>query len=172
MPSSRESSQPREQTQVSCIGGDSLPSEPQEAREEQAEEPEIKLPTFVGSQRKQANARKTTSASLTMLKPLTGQITTNYGRFLKRWECQTPYQSPEKPACRSRSNSQNQTWNNGLFLNWERSTSRLYIDIVYSTYTYNTSCVLPGWMKHMLKSRLLRRNINNLRYSDDTTLRK
>ena len=37
-----------------------------------AEEPEIKLSTFVGSQKKQENARKKifTSASLTTLKPL------------------------------------------------------------------------------------------------------
>ena len=27
-----------------------------------------------------------------------------------------------------------------------------------------------GWMKHKLKSRFSRRNINNLRYADDTTL--
>ena len=26
------------------------------------------------------------------------------------------------------------------------------------------------WMKHKLESRLARRNINNLRYADDTTL--
>ena len=39
---------------------------------EKAEEPEIKLPTSVGSQKKQGNSRKTsTSTSLTMLKPLT-----------------------------------------------------------------------------------------------------
>ena len=37
---------------------------------ETAEEPEIKLPTTVESQKKQENSRKT-SASLTMLKPLT-----------------------------------------------------------------------------------------------------
>ena len=38
---------------------------------EKAEEPEIKLPTSVGSYKKQKNPRKTsTSASLTMLKPL------------------------------------------------------------------------------------------------------
>ena len=38
---------------------------------EKAEEPEIKLLTFVGSKRKQENSRETsTSASLTMLKPL------------------------------------------------------------------------------------------------------
>ena len=39
---------------------------------EKAEEPEVKLTTSVGSQKKQENSRKTsTSASLTILKPLT-----------------------------------------------------------------------------------------------------
>ena len=46
---------------------------------EQAEEPEIELPTSVGSQKKQDNYRKTfTSASLTTLKSLTVGITTNW----------------------------------------------------------------------------------------------
>ena len=59
---------------------------------EKAEEPEIKLPTSVGSQKKQENSRKTpTSASLTMLKPLTVWITKNCGKFLKRWEYQTTF---------------------------------------------------------------------------------
>ena len=54
---------------------------------EKAEEPEIKLPTSTGSQKKQENSRKTsTSASLTMLKPLTVWITTDCGKFLKIWE--------------------------------------------------------------------------------------
>ena len=49
---------------------------------EKAEEPEIKLPTSVGSQKKQDNSRKTsTSALLTMPKPLTMWITTNCGKF-------------------------------------------------------------------------------------------
>ena len=39
---------------------------------EKAEEPEIKLPTPVGSEKKQEKSRKTsTSASLTTLKPVT-----------------------------------------------------------------------------------------------------
>ena len=43
------------------------------------EEPEIKLPTFTGSQRKQGNSKNASiSASLTMLKPLTVWITTNW----------------------------------------------------------------------------------------------
>ena len=49
------------------------------------EEPEIKLPSSVGSSKKQDNSRKT-SALLTMPKPLTVWITVNYGQFLKRWE--------------------------------------------------------------------------------------
>ena len=57
---------------------------------EKAKEPEIKLPTSAGSLKKQENSRKTaTSASLTMLKPLTVWITTNCGQFFTRWEYQT-----------------------------------------------------------------------------------
>ena len=37
---------------------------------------------------------------------------------------------PEKPVCRSRSNSQYWIWNNELVQNWERSMSRLYIVIL------------------------------------------
>ena len=59
---------------------------------EKAEEPDFKLPTSVGSQKKQENSRKiSTSASLTLLKPLTVWITTNSGKFLKRWEYQAIY---------------------------------------------------------------------------------
>ena len=57
---------------------------------EKAEEPENKLPTFVGSSKKQESSRKT-SASLTTPKPLTMWITTNYGKFFKRWEYQTTW---------------------------------------------------------------------------------
>ena len=54
---------------------------------EMAEEPEIKLPTSIGSSKKQKSSRKiSTSAFLTTPKPLTVWITTNCGKFLKRWE--------------------------------------------------------------------------------------
>ena len=44
------------------------------------------------SMRKQGSSRKTsTSTSLTMLKPLTVWITTNCGKFLKRWEYQATF---------------------------------------------------------------------------------
>jgi len=73
---------------------------------EKAEEPEIKLPTSTGSCKKQESSRKTSiSALLTMPKPLTVWITTNCGKFFKRWEYETPDLPPEKSVCRSRSNS-------------------------------------------------------------------
>ena len=57
---------------------------------ERAEEPENKLPTSLGSSKKQESSRKTsTSALLTLPKPLTVWITPNCGKFLKRWEYQT-----------------------------------------------------------------------------------
>ena len=56
---------------------------------EKAEEPEIKLPTFTGSLKMQESSRKTsTSALLTMPKPLTVWITINCGKFFKTWEYQ------------------------------------------------------------------------------------
>ena len=59
---------------------------------EKAEEPEIKLPTSVGSSEKQENSRKTsTFALLTMSKPLTVWIPINCGKFFKRWEYQTTW---------------------------------------------------------------------------------
>ena len=57
---------------------------------EKADEPEIKLPTSGGSQKKQENSRKTSTAALWIMpKPLTGLITINCGKFSKRWEYQT-----------------------------------------------------------------------------------
>ena len=56
---------------------------------EKAEEPEIKLPASVGKAKKQEFQKKSTSALLTMPKPLTVWMTANCGKFLKRWECQT-----------------------------------------------------------------------------------
>ena len=49
---------------------------------EKAEEPEIKLPTSVGSSKKQESSRKTpTFALLTLPNPLTMWIPTNCGKF-------------------------------------------------------------------------------------------
>ena len=47
----------------------------------------------------------------------------------------------------------------------------VYCYSAYLTYMQSTSCKMLGWMKHKLESKLLGgRNIDNLRYVDDTTL--
>ena len=51
---------------------------------EKAEEPDIKLPTSVGLSKKQESSRKESTSAL-----LTVWITTNCGKFFKRWEYQT-----------------------------------------------------------------------------------
>ena len=59
---------------------------------EQAEEPEIKLPSSTGSSKNQESFRKTSiSDLLTMPKPLTVWITINCGKFWRRWEYQTTW---------------------------------------------------------------------------------
>ena len=72
---------------------------------EKAEEPEIKLSTFVGSSKKQEDYRKaSTSASFTMPKPLCGsqQTVKNSSR---NGDTRPPDLPPEKSVCRSKSNS-------------------------------------------------------------------
>ena len=73
---------------------------------EKAEKPEIKLPISLGSSKKQESFRKiSSSASLTTLKPLTVWVTTNCGKFLKRWDTRPLYLPPEKSVLKSRSNN-------------------------------------------------------------------
>ena len=56
-----------------------------------SKEPEIKLPTSIGSSKKQKSSRKMSTSALTMPKPLTVWITTKCWEFLKRWEYQTTW---------------------------------------------------------------------------------
>ena len=70
------------------------------------EEPDIKMPTFAAPWRKQGSSRKpSTSVLLTMLKPLRVWITTHRGESLKDGSTRPPDLLPEKPVCRSGSNS-------------------------------------------------------------------
>ena len=81
-----------------------------------------------------------------------------------------PYLSPEKSVCRSRSISYNWTWNNRLVPNRERSTSRLYIVIML----INLYAEYIMWNARLDEAqagiKISGSNINNLRYTDDTTL--
>ena len=56
---------------------------------EKAEEPEIKLPTSVGSSKNGREFQENIYFCFT-LKPLTMCITTNYGKFFKQWEYHIP----------------------------------------------------------------------------------
>ena len=123
---------------------------------EKAEKPEIKLSTFVGSSKKQENTRKASiSALLIMPKLLTVWITTNCGKFWKRWEYQTTWPASWE-ICMQVKKQQ-------LELVMEQQTgSKLgkeYVKVVYwnpayLTYMQSTSWEIPGWRKHELDSRL------------------
>ena len=116
----------------------------------------IKLPTSVGSLKKQESSRKiSTSALLTMPKPLTVWITKNCGKFLRRWEYQTTLPASWE-SCMQVKKQQ-------LELDMEEKTgSKLgkeYMKVVYYhpaylTYMLSTSREMPGWVKHKLESRL------------------
>ena len=46
----------------------------------------------------------------------------------------------------------------------------VYCHLAYLTYMQSTSWETLGWRKHWLEIKIAGRNINNLRYADDTTL--
>ena len=123
---------------------------------EKAEEPEIKLPTSAGSQKKQESSRtRFTSALLTMPKPLTVWITTNCGKFLKRWEYQTTWPDSWEICMQVRKQQ--------LELDMEQQSGSksgkeyvkaVYCHPAYLTFMQSTSWETLGWMKHKLESRL------------------
>ena len=125
---------------------------------EKAEEPQIKLPTFTGSSKKQEISRKTSiSALLTMLKALTVWITRNCGKFLKRWEYQTTWLASREICMKVRKQH--------LELVMEQHTDSksgkeyikaIYCHPAYLTYMQSVSCEMLSWMKQKLESRLRR----------------
>ena len=123
---------------------------------EKAKEPEIKLPTSTGSLKKQGSSRKTsTSALLTMPKPLTVWITINCGKFWKRWEYQTTWPAFWETYMQVRKQQ--------LELDMEQQTGSkeekefikaVYCHPAYLTYMQSTSWEMRGWKKHKLESRV------------------
>ena len=124
---------------------------------EKAEEPEIKLTTSSGSLKKQESSRKpSTSALLTMPKPLTVWITTHCGKFYKRWEYQTTWPTSWEICMQVKKHQ--------LELDMEQQTGSksrkeyakaVYCHPAYLTYMQSTSWEMLGWKKHKLESRLL-----------------
>ena len=46
----------------------------------------------------------------------------------------------------------------------------VYCHAAYLNYMQSTLCEMPGWMEAQAGIKTAKRNINNLRYADDTTL--
>ena len=137
---------------------------------EKAEESEIKLPTSV-ARRKSMSSRKTSiSALLTMPKPLTVWITTNCGKFLNTWEHQTTWPASWE-ICMQVKKQQ-------LELGMEQQTVQIGKGVhqgcillpcsfnLYAEYIMRNA----GLEEAQARIKIARRNINNLRYADDTTL--
>ena len=108
------------------------------------------------SWRKQENFRKTsTSASLTTLKPLTVWITTNCGKFWKRWEHQTTLPFSWETCIQDKKQwlepDMEQLTDSKLEKEYIKA---VYCHPAYLTYMQSTSCEMLGWMKHKLESRL------------------
>ena len=118
---------------------------------ENAKEPEIKLPTSTGSKKKQGSSRKSfTSVSLTMLKPLTVWITTNCGKFLKRWEYQTSWETCIQVKKQQLEPDLEQGTVSKLGKEYFKA---VYCHSAYLTSMHSTLCKMPGWVKHKLESR-------------------
>ena len=106
--------------------------------------------------RKSKHSRKTsTSALLTMPKPLTVWITINCGKFFKGWEYQIILLASWEICT--------QNMKHQLELDMEQQTGSksgkdfvkaVYCHPAYLTYMQSTSWETLGWMKHKLESRL------------------
>ena len=108
---------------------------------------------------KAKRSRKTsTSALLTMPKSLAVWITTNCGKFLKRWEYQTTWPASWEICMQVKKHQ--------LELDVEQQTvsksGKEYVKVVdhqpaYLMSMQSTSCEMSGWIKHKLESRLPRK---------------
>ena len=138
---------------------------------EKAERPEIKLPTSVGSSKKQESSRNTsTSTLLTTPKPLTVWITTNCGKFLK--EMGIPGLTC---LLRNLYAGEEATVRTGhRTTNWFKIGNEAHQGCILSPCLFNFYAEYSMWNAGLDESeagiKTARRNINNFIYADDTTL--
>ena len=122
---------------------------------EKAEDPEIKLLTSLVSLKKQESSRKTsTSALLTMPKPLTVWITTNGRKFLKRWEYQTTWPASWEICMQVKKQQLEPDMEQTGSKSGREYVKAVYCHPAYLTYMQCTLCEMLDWMKHKLESRL------------------
>ena len=137
---------------------------------EKADEPEIKLPTSPGSSKKQESVRKTSaSILLTIPKALTVWVTTNCGKFFKRWDHLTC-------LLRNLYAGQEATVRTGHgTTDWFQIGKGVYQScILLSPCLFNlyTESIMrnAGLDEAQAGIKIARRNTNNRRYTDDMTL--
>ena len=138
---------------------------------EKAEEPETKLPTSVGSPKKQESSRKTSSSALlTMPKPLTVWITTNW-KILKEMEI------PDHLTylLRNLYAGQEATVRTGHgTTDWFQTGKGVRQDCVLSPCLFNLNAEYimqnAGLDEAQAGIKIARSNNDNLRYADGTTL--
>ena len=138
---------------------------------EKAEEPEIKLPTCPGSSKKQESSRKTsTSALLTMPKPLTVWITTN-------WRILQEIGTPDHLTCLLRNLYAGQEATVGTghgITDWFQIGKGVHQGYILSPCLFNLYAEYimrnAGLDEAQAGIKIARRNINNFRYADNTTL--
>ena len=103
------------------------------------------------------DSRKTsTSASLTVLKPLTVWMTTNCGKFLKRCEYQTTWPASWETCVRVKKQQLEldmAQWTDSKL--GKECIKAVYWHPAYLTYMQSTSCEMPDWKTLKLESRLL-----------------
>ena len=121
---------------------------------EKAEEPEMKLPTFTESQKKQREFQKNIYRFIDYAKALDCVIHSELWKFLKRWEYQITLPASWKTCMQDKKQQL------GLDMGqWTASIlGKGYIKAVYCHSAYlismqSTSCEIPGWMKRKLESR-------------------
>ena len=140
---------------------------------EKAEEPKIKLPTYVGSLKKQETSRKTSiSALLTMPKPLTVWITIH-----SQWKILKEMGIPDHLTCllRNMYAGQEATVKNG-----HGTTDWFQIEKGVHQGCISSPCLLNLHAEYIMRNagleeaqagiKIAGRNINNLRYADIPTL--
>ena len=97
---------------------------------EKAKEPKIKLPTSIGSSKKQESSRKMSILLYWLRQSLWLCGSQQTGKFFKRWGYQTTLPASWEIFMQVKKQHLEldmEQWNNGLVLSWERSTSKLYI---------------------------------------------